>query len=329
MKKMFKIIVLAVCLTLFAAMALGSSSETEESKPQKVGEVKEEVSKEEEKTEETEEPAAESEEVKSEYHVGDTLKDGDLSIVYAASGEYKEENEYMQPAEGNKLVFIKLSFENQGDSDVSVSSYSFHGYADGYEVETHYTDDDFSATLSKGRTTEGVVVFEVPKDAKAIEIEYDTNVFTDEKLKLIYDGDKDSGFEAKANTETATNAFSAGDIVESDNMNITYISCEKDKSDNQFIQPKEGFHYVTLKFEFENKGDSDEYISCYDFDCYADGKDCEQAYFRDDNINATLSSGRKAQGTVTFEVPDDATTVEAEFVSNVWTSDRVVFKVTE
>ena len=67
----------------------------------------------------------------------------------------------------------------------------------------------------------------------------------------------------------------------------------------------------------------------YDFDCYADGIDCQASYFRDDNISATLSAGRKAKGTVTFEVPDDAQVVEVEYVSNIWTSDRVVFSVEE
>ena len=76
-----------------------------------------------------------------------------------------------------------------------------------------------------------------------------------------------------------------------------------------------------------NAGENDEFVSFYDFDCYADGKNCEQAYFRDDSLSATLSAGRKAQGTVTFIVPDNASTVEVEYVSNAWTSSRVIFTV--
>lgn len=63
--------------------------------------------------------------------------------------------------------------------------------------------------------------------------------------------------------------------------------------------------------------------------CYADGKDCQMSYFRDDAISATLSAGRKAKGTVTFSVPDDASVVEVEYVSNYWTSERVIFAVSE
>jgi hypothetical protein len=324
MKNKEKGLALMLCFSLFGAMAVGSGSTSGDSSPSKVGEVETTESK-----AETTETGTEETEQKTEYHVGDVLKDSDMQIVYVASGEYKEENEFLQPQDGNKYIFIKLAFENQGSSDASVSVFSFEGYADGYNVDAHYTDNDLSATLSPGRTTEGTVVFEVPQDAQDIEIEYETNAFTGDKIKFIYDGDKDSGYATEANTGASENAFAVGDIVESSDLNISYISCEKDTSYDSYFAPESGYHYVTLTFEFENKGSGDEYISNFDFDCYADGRDCEMAYFRDDSISATLSTGRKAKGTVTFTVPDDAETVEVEYVSNYWTSSRVIFTVSE
>ena len=321
MKKLLKF--LAVLLCLFVALAIGCGSSADEETTSKVGEIEQP----DETTEDTEEETAV--ELKSEYHVGDIINDGDLQIVYVASGEYQESNEFMQPQEGNKFIFIKLAFENKGSSDQSISSFNFECYADGYNVEEHYTENDLSATLSPGRTTDGILVYEVPTDAKNIEIEYETNFFTEDKLKLIYDGDKDSGYVSETNTTASANAFVVGDIVESDRLNISYLSCEKDTSYSQYSEPASGTHYITLTFEFENKGENDEFVSYYDFDCYADGKNCEQAYFRDDSLSATLSAGRKAQGTVTFVVPDDASTVEVEYVSNAWTSSRVVFTVSE
>ena len=50
--------------------------------------------------------------------------------------------------------------------------------------------------------------------------------------------------------------------------------------------------------------------------------------FRDDNLSATISAGRKVKGTVTFEVPVDATVVEVEYLTSFWTSNRVVFDAT-
>lgn len=320
-----KFLAVALCLVIFGTMAMGSGSTTS-SNATKVGEVSDSAA---ETTNDSSSGATEASgaELKDEYHVGDILKDGDMQIVYVASGEYREDNQFLQPEQGKKLVFIKLAFENQGSSDLSVSSFSFDGYADGYSVDQHYTDDSLSATLSPGRTTDGVLVYEVPNNASSIEIEYETDFFTNKKIKFIYDGNKESGYEVEANTAAAENAFSVGDVVESKDLNISYLSCEKDTSYSQFSEPASGCHYVTLTFEFENKGSSDEHITMYDFDCYADGKNCDQAYFRDDTISATLSAGRKAKGTVTYQVPDDASVVEVEFVSNIWTSSRVVFTV--
>ena len=48
----------------------------------------------------------------------------------------------------------------------------------------------------------------------------------------------------------------------------------------------------------------------------------------DDNLSAALSAGRKVKGTVTFEVPIGAATVEVEYLTNFWTSNRVVFDAT-
>ena len=66
-------------------------------------------------------------------------------------------------------------------------------------------------------------------------------------------------------------------------------------------------------------------ISGFSFDCYADGASCKAQYFREDFLSATLSPGRKTKGTVTFEVPADATVVEVEYLTNFWTSSRIVF----
>lgn len=264
---------------------------------------------------------------KTEYYVGDMVEDGDTKIVFMASGDYTEENEFMQPADGMKYIFLQFAFENTStSSDTSISFYSFECYADGYAAEMYYGgDEDLSATLSAGRATTGYIYFEVPVDAEVIEIEYETNIFTEKKIKFIFEGEKDSGYVQQLNTTPTEGAYKVGDKAESSNLAITYLSCKEYESDNMFVVPAEGYHFITCEFEFENVGTSDEYISSFDFDCYADGLNCKGVYIQDDDLSATLSAGRKTKGTVTFEVPIDAEVVEVEYLSNYWTSNRVVF----
>ena len=266
---------------------------------------------------------------KTEYYVGDTIEDGNTKIVFMSSGDYVEENEFMQPEEGKKYIFLQFAFENiSKTTDTSISFYSFECYADGYAAEMYYGgNDDLSATLSAGRATTGYIYFEVPADAEVIEVEYETNVFTEKKIKFIFECEKDSGYVQQLNTTPTEGAYKVGDIIESSSLNITYLSCEEYVSDNMFVVPAEGYRFVTCEFEFENVGTSDEYVSSFEFDCYADGINCKGVYIRDDELSATLSAGRKTKGTVTFEVPIDAEVIEVEYLSNYWTSNRVVFTV--
>ena len=263
------------------------------------------------------------------YHVGDVLQEDNLQIVYMSSGEYTEENEFLQPSEGHTYYYLQFAFENTSDSsDASVSMYQFKGFADGYNVEQYFGgEDQLSGTLSPRRVTYGKVFYEVPVDTQNFEVEYESNIFTGRKLIFAYEGEQDSGYTIEKDTTPSENACAVGGTAEEGGIKFTYLSCENYESDNQFMMPREGYHFVSCEFEVENTGSSDESVTMYSFDCYADGVTCEQFFGRDDALNASLSAGRKAKGTVTFEIPDDASCVELEYLTNVWTSKRLIFTI--
>ena len=84
-------------------------------------------------------------------------------------------------------------------------------------------------------------------------------------------------------------------------------------------------HYIYCEFECENTSKSDQSVTVYDFDCYADGVSCDAFYGMDNSLSGSISPSRKVKGTVAFEVPIDATTIEMEYLNNYWTSDRIIF----
>ena len=332
MKKggLFKKIIIAVVALVILGMVFGGGGNSSKPSGSDKGGAKQEQAE----TQDQEQAESESEEkepeapVQSIYHVGDTLDDGGLEIVYMASGEHVEDNQFLQPKDGNKYVFLELAFINTSKSDKSISMYSFDGYADGYAVEMYYGgDEDLSATLSPGRSTSGYLYFEVPVDAQEIEIEYTPNFFLSDKITFAFDGEADSGYVLETNTSRSDGALSVGESVQGSNVTITYLSSGTWESDNMFVVPRDGYHFVSVELEFENTGSSDKSVSSFSFDCYADGISCDQSFYRDDDLSATISAGRKAKGTVTFEVPDNASVIEVEYVDNVWTSDRIVFTV--
>ena len=132
-------------------------------------------------------------------------------------------------------------------------------------------------------------------------------------------------------TETTTESsgeevFEVGDIIETKNLRISYLSCGEYISDNQFIQPETGNKFVFFELEFENISDSDESISSMvGFSCYADNNSCDQKFLIENDLSASLSPGRKTKGKVCFEVPENAQVIEVEYEENIFKSDRIVF----
>ena len=331
MKKGGKIVLGIMALGIIGAIFGSKGGDSKKETASKVGEVSSDVtmgdSIESDDLSAPKSDATEAASIQAEYKVGDILESKDMKIVYVASGEYVSDNEFMQPKEGNKYIFFKFYCENISDSDKNISYFDFNCYADGYSAEAFYNDENaLSATLSPGRTTMGCAYFEVPENSEDIQLEYETNFWTEEKIHFVYEGDKDSGFVPEGNSSALEETYAVGDIVETKTLRISYLSCGDYISDNEFIQPAEGNKFIYCEFEFENIGDSDEHISSMLFDCYADGASCESHYL-DSDLDATLSAGKKTKGKVTFEVPESANIVEVEYVDNFWTSKRIVFTV--
>ena len=168
MKKIIALLLVVSILATFAFFAVGSSDDTTT------------VSDADENT-----TVATTEEKDLTVNVGEVLTAGNLKITYVSSGEYKNYSPYFPPKDGYKFIYIDLKAENTGETDAFISTFEFNCYADDVAMEAHYEDDDISATLSKGRSTTGKVYFEVPIDAKKIEIEYETNYWEDEKAVFV------------------------------------------------------------------------------------------------------------------------------------------------
>lgn len=141
----------------------------------------EETTAEEETTE-----ASKYDNMENVYFVGDTLECGEVEIKYTSSENWKGYSAYAGPKDGNKIVRLKFDVKNNGSADFYISYFEFNCYADDAAAEAYYmTDDGLSATVSSGRTTSGYVYFEVPKDAQYIEVEYETNFWTDKKAIFV------------------------------------------------------------------------------------------------------------------------------------------------
>lgn len=182
-----------VIVVIIIAAAGGNSGDSDksgtDSNPKKVSQTddKKKDSNDENKGDADSKNDKQEESVQTEFVKGDILETSKLKVSYLDCGEFKDYNKYLPPSDGNKIVYATLEFENISNSDQYVSSLDFSCYADGYDCETYYAADkeNLDATLSSGKKTKGTLLFEVPKDAKEIKIEYDVNFFTSDKITFV------------------------------------------------------------------------------------------------------------------------------------------------
>lgn len=140
---------------------------------------------------------------------------------------------------------------------------------------------------------------------------------------------------SNASTTTSTTPsnperkYNVGEIFESTIMAIKYVSVDDNfKGYSQYADVKAGYKIVKAEFEFENVSTTDKLASSYDFNCYADGYDCESFWNTDDaGFSANLSAGKKTKGSVYFSVPENATEINIEYQNNIFESQHVIFVV--
>lgn len=110
------------------------------------------------------------------------------------------------------------------------------------------------------------------------------------------------------------NVINVGEVVETDDLRIKYLSSGQCEASSIFSEPKEG--YMLWRFEFEIKNISEESQSVSDmlgWECYADNVVVDQKFLSNENLSGIFSSGRTIKGAVFFEVPIDSKNIELEY----------------
>ena len=119
--------------------------------------------------------------------VGEEITTNNTKITFISANDYTQYNSYSAPASVNKIIRAEFSFENISSSDISLGNLDC--YADGEKREAYYSADDYKnptlESLSSGKKLKAVVYYEVPSNAENITLEYETNVWTSEKIEFV------------------------------------------------------------------------------------------------------------------------------------------------
>lgn len=146
---------------------------------------------------------------------------------------------------------------------------------------------------------------------------------------VIYDIVNGIGIE-EGDEDALDDIFKEGDTFQAGNLEITMtkkkLGYEVDDPYGLHELP-DGYEYLKCNWTYKNTGESDAYCSVYDFQCYADDKECEQEYFNTDFINSNLGSGRTVDFETYYKVPKKAKRIELEYTTLLGQGKKAIVKI--
>lgn len=114
--------------------------------------------------------------------------DNELKISYLkCDTNFKKYSKYATVGKGKKVISATFKIENVSDTDQYIDT--INCYADDKKCDSFYSvedyDNPFLDSISAGRSIEGTVYFEVPSNAKDVELEFENNVWTNDKVVFV------------------------------------------------------------------------------------------------------------------------------------------------
>lgn len=105
--------------------------------------------------------------------------------------DFTDYDDYAYIPSGYKILKAEFTFENVGKTSTSISYRDFDCYADGFSCDTFYYVDGYNFTeyLMPEKTYTASVYFEIPEETNSIEIEYDSNKYSDGKIIFNIEND--------------------------------------------------------------------------------------------------------------------------------------------
>lgn len=125
--------------------------------------------------------------------------------------------------------------------------------------------------------------------------------------------------------------FKKGETFENKYIKLTMTETNINFTDyDEWSKVKDGYKILMVKFEAENIGEEDQFISYLDFNCYADDVAMEENYLVFNNyesLSATISQGKKTNGYIFYEIPTNAEKVTLEYDANWLDNNNIEFIV--
>lgn len=145
---------------------------------------------------------------------------------------------------------------------------------------------------------------------------------------------KDTNTEAPTEAQTeAKDLFQVGETAEYNDVQVSVLGYEE-SAGNDFSKPEEGKTFIFVNIEIaNNSADELNMSSMISFESYCDDYKLDysagalMALDGRNQLDGSVSSGKKMNGYLGLEVPVDWKVIETQFTDNVWTSSKIKFEI--
>lgn len=344
MKKFKRWLGLFVCITIFAAIALGSGSTDSNSSVANSNNKKTETEANNANAE-ADTVVKESTKDNSTVHIGEEFGNNTITgMVTYANLDFKDYNDIWTTIDdGYKAIYLKIKMVNVSDKENYVSVGDFDCYADNIIVSAELIsggDDDYNANIEAGRSAMLGAMYVVPADTKSIELEYNPlGEMANRQIIIIQDENttetiieaENADISINSDSKDAANVVGIGDEFGNKTIKAVVLDADLNYKGYNDIWTKvdEGYKVIYIRINVTNISDRENYVSVGDFSCYVDDTivDAELITGGNDDYNANIAAGRSAVLGAAYVVPSDANSIELEYDPIGESADRVIIKI--
>jgi hypothetical protein len=275
--------------------------------------------------------------------VGEQVDDEQLSMVVRDVSKTDQLGEFTKAGDGNTFVVVRLAVKNATkDTYLSFSGFlqtrlkDASGYT--YDQSLAATGQTFTGgQLVPGEVSRGDLVYEVPKDASGLTLQFDfeaVSFLTVERVTVDLESTADSVADLKQ--DLGVNVHDPGKSVSHGGVGVTVNGVEYADKLGDFAKAEEGHQFAIVDITTKNDTGKAQNISTElqmltkdeTGRSYSLSIDAATALDRPYDEGSALADGEKRRGKVAYEVPKDDSPLYWTFEFSLWTDgDKTFWKL--
>lgn len=285
----------------------------------------------------------ESESAQTEVRVGDRVDDDQMSMVVRDVRETEQVGEFSEAGSGNTFTVVRLAVKNTTeDTYLNVSGFLQTLLKDEsdytYEQSITGTGQTFTGgQLVPGEVARGDIVYEVPKDASGLSLQFDfetVSFLNVDRVSVDLESEVNSAADLKQDLQV--DVRDEGDSVSNGGVGVTVNGVEFTEKVGDFSEAEEDKEFAIVDITTKNETGSSQTISTALQMLAKDGRgraypmsiSAVASLDRSYDESSPLADGEKRRGKVAYEVPKDASPLYWAFEFSLWTNgDKTLWKL--